>query len=323
MLQHPGLNGIDYLEVAGEGAGGGCGTTLLVTLLKDARAVALVPAQVVITGGSSDAQVQVVAVSPGTDEAPLVLTVQLNQTGDFSTYTFALVADPATQDPPDGFDPQLSSVDFSFKAGCPTVGDCLPSNCCPPAPQTEPDINYLAKDYDGFRQVMLDRLAVLVPGWTETHPSDVGIALVEILAYAADHLSYQQDASGTEAYIGTARSRISLRRHAKLVDYQIKEGNNARVWVYLNVTNDGVSIPSGTLVFPRVPGLPTIIPPGSATAQSLQSSGMPGFATMEDATLYQEQNQISFYTWSDTDCCLAPGRDDRDAAGPVVHAVGW
>ncbi len=271
------------------------------------RWVTLVPAQVVISGGSSDAQVQAVAVSPGTDEARMVLTVQLNQTGDFSTYTFALVADPATQDPPDGFDPQLSSVDFSFKAGCPTVGDCLPSNCCPPAPQTEPDINYLAKDYDGFRQVMLDRLAVLVPGWTETHASDVGIALVETLAYAADHLSYQQDASGTEAYIGTARSRISLRRHAKLVDYQINEGNNARVWVYLNVASDMIRLAAGTLLFPRVPGLPTTIQPDSATAQSLKGGGMPGFATMEDATLYLEQNQISFYTWSDTDCCLAPG----------------
>ena len=173
-------------------------------------AVNLRPAQVAISGGSSNAQVQAVAVSPGTNEAPLVLTVQLNQTGDFSTYTFALVAEPSALDPPDGFDPQLSTVDFSFKAGCPTVGDCLPSNCCPPAPQTEPDINYLAKDYDGFRQVMLDRLTVLVPGWTETHPSDVGIALVEALAYAADHLSYQQDAVGTEAYIGTVRSRISL-----------------------------------------------------------------------------------------------------------------
>ena len=75
---------------------------------------------------------------------------------------------------------------------------------------------------------MLDRLAVLVPGWTETHAADLGIAMVETLAYAADHLSYQQDAVSTEAYLGTARSRISLRRHARLVDYTVGEGCNAR-----------------------------------------------------------------------------------------------
>ncbi len=68
------------------------------------------------------------------------------------------------------------------------------------------------------------------PAWTETHAADLGVALVEALAYAADHLSYQQDAVSTEAYIGTARSRISLRRHARLVDYQISEGCNARTW---------------------------------------------------------------------------------------------
>jgi predicted phage baseplate assembly protein len=316
VLQHANLNGIDYLEVARQGSD--CGKQLLITLLKDACHLTLAPSQVQITGGASaKAQVTVLSVSPGTDAAPKVVTVELNQSGDFSTYTLSLVADPTTTDPPPGFDPQLSTVSFSFKAGCPTVADCLPNNCCPPDMTPEPDINYLAKDFGGFRQVMLDRMAVLAPAWAETHESDMGIALVEVLAYVADHLSYQQDAVGTEAYLGTARSRISLRRHAKLVDYKINEGSNARVWVYINVTDDGVFIPSGTLIFPRVSGYATTIPLQSTQATALLNGGL-GFATMQDSVLYQEQNQIDFYTWGDSDCCLAPGATTATLVGTLT-----
>jgi hypothetical protein len=321
VLQHPGLNGIDYLEVSSAGAG--CMNRLLVTLLKDGRGATLGVAQIRITGGAPKAQVSVASVSLPTDAAPRVVAVDLNQSGDFSTYTFSFVADSTTTDPPDGFDPQLSTIPFSFKAGCPTVGDCLPVNCCPPEQFPEPDINYMTKDYPGFRQVMLDRLAVLTPTWTETHPSDTGMALAEALAYAADHLSYQQDAAATEAYIGTARSRISLRRHAKLVDYRISEGSNARTWAYLKLdkNHDGVVIPAGTLLFPLVPGLPPSISPGGvkpdqvacdvgllprAAAQLVRSSATI-FATMQDSTLFQEQNSMQFYTWGDTNCCLANG----------------
>jgi len=316
VLQHPTLNGIDYLEVSR--TGGGCGKQLMITLLKDGRKLTLGPSQVKITGGASTSQLKVLSVSPGTNATPRLITVEIDQSGDFSTYTLSLVASPSTNDPPDGFDPQLSTVEFSFRAGCPTVGDCLPNNCCPPDATPEPDINYLAKDFGGFRQVMLDRMAVLSPAWNESHPADMGIALVELLAYAADHLSCQQDAVGTEAYLGTARSRISLRRHAKLVDYQIDEGSNARAWVYMNVSKDGVIIPSGTLIFPRVSGFPTVIQPGSAQALELQNSSTLGFATMQQSTLYQEQNEIQFYTWGDSDCCLANGATEVTLVGNLT-----
>ena len=48
---------------------------------------------------------------------------------------------------------------------------------------------------------MLDRMAVLMPAWQERNPADLGVALVEALAYSADQLSYQQDAVATEAYL--------------------------------------------------------------------------------------------------------------------------
>ena len=301
VLQNPTLNGIDYLEVAGVS---GCGQQLAVTLLKDARSVVLTPANIMLTGG---APVSVVSVLPGTSDAPFVLTVNLNQSGDFSTYQLQFVAAAGITDPPDGFDPQLSTVSFSFKAGCPTPADCLPDNCCPSTPQAAPDINYLAKDYGGFRQVMLDRLSVLLPSWTETHAADLGVAMVETLAYAADHLSYQQDAVSTEAYLGTARSRISLRRHAKLVDYQIGEGCNACTWVALTTTEDDIFVPAGTTFYVLQPGVPVAVRWNDFAAQQLAQSTQPIFASKQDATLFLEQNEMNFYAWGDADCCLPPG----------------
>ena len=67
--------------------------------------------------------------------------------------------------------------------------DCKPEPICPPPELPTPPIDYLAKDYDSFRQLMLDRLAVTMPAWQETHAPDIGVMLVELLAYAGDQLS--------------------------------------------------------------------------------------------------------------------------------------
>jgi hypothetical protein len=47
---------------------------------------------------------------------------------------------------------------------------------------------------------------------------DLTIALLELLAWAGDKLSYEQDAVANEAYLNTARPRISMRRHRRLAD---------------------------------------------------------------------------------------------------------
>lgn len=301
VLQNPTLNGIDYLEVVGTT---GCGQQLAVTLLKDARSAALTPDNVIITGG---APVRATSISPSGIEDPFALLIDLDGHGDFSMYQLQFVASHGIADPPDGFDPQLSSVSFSFKAGCPTPADCLPDTCCPSSVRPAPDINYLAKDYGGFRQVMLDRLSVLLPTWTETHAADLGVAMIETLAYAADHLSYQQDAVSTEAYLGTSRSRISLRRHAKLVDYRVGEGCNARTWVALTTTQDNIIVPAGTTFYMRQPDLPVAVRSTEIAAQQLARSTQPIFSSMQPATLFLEQNQMDFYTWGDTNCCLPKG----------------
>jgi Baseplate J-like protein len=320
VLEHATLNGIDYLEVCTSGEDSACGKQLMLFLLKPATNVTLGPQQVRITGGaSSTAQITVASVTPPTAQNPNLFVINLDESGDFSTYTLALIAVPDTWQPPPNIDPVLSRVSFSFKAGCPSNSDCLPTNCCPPDVIAPPDINYLARDYDSFRQTMLDRLAVLVPGWDESHVPDNGIALLEAMAYAADHVSYQQDAIGTEAYLRTARSRISARRHARLVDYTVNEGSNARAWLYFRTLQDDVLVPQGTAVYPLVPGLPPVIAPNppSATLNLLQAPGLE-FLTLLSSTLWLEQNKICFYTWSDTNCCVPPGAVEATFKGTLT-----
>ena len=311
VLQTPGLNGLDYVEVLGPT---GCGSQLALTFLKPAQSVALAPANILLSG---DTALNVVGILPPTSDDPNTILVQLDATGDFSRYTLTLITSATNPDPPSGIDPQLNSATFSFKAGCPTPVDCKQTTCCPSTLAAPPDIHYLARDYDRFRQAMLDRISVLVPGWTERHEADPGITLVEALAYSADRISYLQDAVNTEAYIGTARSRISLRRHARLVDYQVSEGANARTWACIAVQIPNIKVPRHTPFYPLVPGVPVAVDPNDQlyAASQLTGSSAPVFESMEEIELYPEQNEMDFYTWGGGECCLPAGATQATLAG--------
>ncbi|HEX8119298.1 MAG TPA: baseplate J/gp47 family protein, partial [Pyrinomonadaceae bacterium] len=147
----------------------------------------------------------------------------------------------------------------------------------------------------------------LMPGWQERHAADLGVALVEVLAYVGDYLSYQQDAVATEAYLGTARRRVSVRRHARLVDYQLSDGSNARAWVQVRVASDAVPLDAGTQILTRVHGLPERIQPGSEHHETALNSRPVVFETVHPATLYQSHNEIIFHTWGEERCCLPEG----------------
>ncbi len=215
-----GLNGIDFLEVH-DGPDVPLAErqrTLFVHFLKDDGVAAFTEANIRIEGGDRIRDVHALKAAVDASD-PLVLVVEVDQPGDFSTYTLRLTQSATDPDRPDGFDPRLSAVDFSFKVECANEFDCKPEDVCPPPTLLQAEIDYLAKDYASFRRLMLDRLSAQMPDWRERNPADLGVALVELLAYVADHLSYQQDAIATEAYLGTARKRVSVRRHARLVDY--------------------------------------------------------------------------------------------------------
>jgi hypothetical protein len=275
---------------------------------------------VVIDGGRRIRDIRVLKVEVVHKDDPEpedCLEVLLDRPGDFSTYTLRLVEainGRPTDEPLAGLDQRYSRVEFSFKVGCPVDLDCRTGKICPPQERSEPDINYLAKDYASFRQLMLDRLSLIMPGWQERHIPDLGIALVEVLAYAGDHLSYYQDAVSTEAYLDTARQRISVRRHARLVDYRVHEGCNARTWVRISTDAD-VSLHPGEIYF--ITGSPELAGLGRSVLEPEDLAGIPPrhyevFEPLPGDTeklidLYAAHNEICFYTWDDELCGLPIG----------------
>ena len=187
--------------------------------------------------------------------APNILDVEVDEQGDFSPYLISIgwARDGAGvwRYAFDDLDRLFSVAPVNFRPGCPVDFDCKPVDDCPPETLAEPALDYLARDYASFRQMLLDLVAQRNPTWTERSPADVGIALLELFAHEGDHISYFQDAVANEAFLDTARQRVSAKRHAKIVDYQMHDGRNAWTFVHLRVTGAG-TIPSGTQLVTKI-----------------------------------------------------------------------
>ncbi|HEY9695876.1 MAG TPA: putative baseplate assembly protein [Trichocoleus sp.] len=309
----PHLVGLDYLEVSANQR------TLTVYFLGKAPET-IAKSNVRIDGGRRIQNIRVLDIEVIREDDPELddaMQVNLDRPGDFSDYQLRLVATDEYGQPTDqplpGVDPHYDQISFNFKVGCPSDLDCKQPTSCPEPQRVEPEISYLAKDYASFRQLLLDRLSLIMPEWQERHIPDLGIAVVELLAYVGDYLSYYQDAVATEAYLGTARQRISVRRHARLMDYLMHEGCNARAWVCLKL--------EGTMKFTLDPqdvylitGCNDVLPVSGHTLSAASLKEIPAdryevFEPMATAPidLYAAHNELYFYTWGDRECCLPKG----------------
>lgn len=243
---------------------------------------------------------------PGVDD---FMEITVSRIGDFSIYILRLV-EQGSDAPLRGFDRRYASLPFRFRLECPSDLDCVETSVCPDPQKSKVEINYLVRDYESFRQTILDRMALLVPEWRQPDIPDTGVAVVEAIAYVADHLSYLQDAVGTEAYLDTARQRISVRRHALLVDYRMHEGCNARTWVQVGV-NSKLELNRNQFFFTtllpdtRLAAYPTV---SDFDIESLALDRYEVFEPLPDAViLHPGHGEIEIYTWGDTECCLDIG----------------
>jgi hypothetical protein len=298
------LNGLDFLEVSDDQL------HLTVYFLGKAPGTLSVD-NFIIEGGRRIHTIKILSLSIHRVDDPELddtVTLNLDRYGDFSIYTLRLVN---TEEP---VDPFYNRLDFSFKVNCPNELDCKEKNHSSPKTYQTPEINYLAKDYASFRQLILDRLALTMPDWRERHAADIGTALIEVLAYTADHLSYYQDAVATEAYLDTARQRISVRRHARLVDYRMHEGCNSRAWICINVTGAVQINPCDAIFAAGLRGVPQADKPvvNLYDLANLPSNSWVAFEALtkdpsRPLTFCNEHNEIPFYTWGYHECCLPKG----------------
>lgn len=331
------ITGLDYIKYVDTGSTG----KLELHFIEKASDVSgvMIPSM-------TQANIQITVKTPGTDNAVFaistfsvgnnsvnsVYSIDLSgstfNASDNTIYTLSLIESNDVDSngnviPLSGVDPFLFQADFSISSSSQTQIDGLQPIVTDTAfIGPAPEIDYLSRDYLSFRQLMLGRLSTLIPDWQANNEADLGSVIIEVLAYVADYLSYYQDAVATEAYLGTARSRVSVRRHARLLDYVVSEGCNARVWVHVDLAKSvpSLTLPRQTLLFSRSSIAPGAIALDSDIYQTLSNDpAVIPFATLYPITLYPTHNQIDFYTWGSQEFSLAVGATSATLLGKLTN----
>jgi hypothetical protein len=247
-----------------------------------------------LPAGPGAGQVRVMSVEPappGETDGPTVIHLTVSPVGDYTTYTLRLVAN--------GIDPIFGSIPFRFRPGCFTT-DCDPPWCATDEAEPTPAIDYLARDYDSFKHTLIAAMMERVPGWRPTSEADLDETLIELLSARADELADFQDRAIGEAYLATARGRVSLARHARLMDYHFHQGNQASTWLVLSV-GAGVDIaaPKDLSAWtPRVPD-PVLSHPFEIGARDPDLDRQV-FIVTDAGRLNGLLDRIRIHTWSET-----------------------
>jgi hypothetical protein len=129
------------------------------------------------------------------------------------------------------------------------------------APRETRALDMMAKDYDSLLRVMLDALPAVAPQWQDRAEADLGMALLELFAYAGDQFSYTQDRVALEGFLRTATQFESVRKLLRLVDYTPYPGHAASTDLLVEaVGNAPFLLPAGFAVgTPSASGDPAAI----------------------------------------------------------------
>jgi len=235
------------------------------------------------------------------------LELPLDGTPAAALYRLELV-EPAPVD----FDPLRTSLPVRLRPDCDALGSCFSVPPAPAPPPASPVHDYLARDWRSLRQALAEYLLREHPD-ADLSSADPTITVLELFAHVGDLLNYRLDRIATEAYLETARRRTSLRRHTRLVDYQLGEAVSARTFVHVALapTEGTVSIAAGDVVRDA---------DGSTLA----------FTTDEPLTARDSLGEIPIYDWGEAACCLPAGATEcvlvrpkpADPLGDTWLAVG-
>lgn len=166
--------------------------------------------------------------------------------------------------------------------------DCLMADCgrAPAEAATLPrryaGVDLMARDYDSLLRLMLDRLAREAPEWRDRSEADLGMVLLELMAYAGDQLAWLQERVALEGRLRTATHPESLRRLLRLIDHAPHPGLSAEAWLQFEVTG------AQALVLPA--GFAVSVPVPASTAPAAEPVV---FETFADAVLAEPLSRIA------------------------------
>jgi hypothetical protein len=253
-----------------------------------------------------------------------ILRLTAPEPGGFAPYILT-IADPR-------IDPFFNDIVFSFKAACERDIDCAPPpHVCPPDTPVDFPVGYTARDFWSLRAALLEFAGQRYPQWQDRLEADVGNMLVDLMSAIGDEFAYVQDRISRETKLETATQRRSVRRMARLVDYQIADGSGASGWLDVTALTDGV-LTAGTPVqalsdgLPRTPG--RLVPPLPDDQPLPDGAIMPvtfevgiGFADRDLAggprsyAISPARNSLSPYLWDSSQACLPVGATAMSLAG--------
>ena len=112
-------------------------------------------------------------------------------------------------------------------------------------------IDYTNKDYESFRNMMIESLKVKMPEYTDIRQSDAGVVILELNAQGLDILSYYQDVIANEAFLMTEEQRNNALKWCQMLSYIPRYATPAKfkqVFVLSSVQALNTTIPARTVV---------------------------------------------------------------------------
>src|SRR3984957_15970102 len=88
--------------------------------------------------------------------------------------------------------------------------------------QAPPWIDYTNKDYASLLDAMLNLAQQRLPEWTDQSDNDVGMMLLQLVAYMGDTLFYDHDRIAAESFLETAQERRSVLQMLRLIGYELR-----------------------------------------------------------------------------------------------------
>ena len=111
-------------------------------------------------------------------------------------------------------------------------------------------LDYTTRDYEGFRELMINKLKELMPEYTDLRQSDAGVVILELNAMCLDILSYYMDSIANECFLVTAEQRSNILKFCKMLGYTPRFATSAhykQIFIKSNASEELI-IPSGTKV---------------------------------------------------------------------------
>ena len=113
------------------------------------------------------------------------------------------------------------------------------------------NIDYTSRDYEAFRELLIQKLQEKMPEYTDTSSTDAGIVILEALANGLDILSLYSDVIANDVLLPTTQDRSLAIILAKCLGYNAYNQTASeypQVFVLDEIREEDTVVPKGTVV---------------------------------------------------------------------------